>query len=56
MGLYVHINAARLAFLIHTIDGTGLPDALHASVTVPPLRAVSWPDCGTARMLGGTGI
>lgn len=41
-------------FLVQNIEGTGFPDALHSSVMVPPLRAVSWPVCGTARMLGGT--
>lgn len=34
--------------------GTGLPDALHSSVTVLPFRAATWPFCGTARSVGGT--
>lgn len=36
------------------MDGTGLPDGLHSSVMVPPLRAVSWPLAGEVRILGGT--
>jgi hypothetical protein len=45
-----------LTVFVQYIDGTGLPDALHSSVTEPLLRAVSWPVVGTARTLGGTGM
>lgn len=41
-------------FFVQNIDGTGLPDALHSSVIVPPFRAVNCPVCGTALTLGGT--
>lgn len=34
--------------------GTGLPEALHSSVTVLPLRAVKCPVSGFGRIAGGT--
>lgn len=36
------------------MDGTGLPLALHSSVTVLPFRAATCPFCGTALSVGGT--
>lgn len=36
--------------------GTGLPEALHSSVTVLPLRAVKCPVSGFGRIAGGTKI
>lgn len=52
--LHIRPTMRTTTFLVQNIVGTGLPDALHSSVMVPPLRAVNWPVCGTARMLGGT--
>lgn len=43
-----------LTFFVQKIVGTGFPEALHSSVTAPPLRAVIWPLDGTALTLGGT--
>lgn len=39
---------------IENITLTGLPDALHSSVTVLPFRAATCPFCGTALNVGGT--
>lgn len=47
-------NSFLLTFLDQRMLGTGLPEALHSSVIVPPLRAVSCPLAGDVRMLGGT--
>lgn len=43
-------------FLTHDMLGTGLPEALHSSVTVLPLRAVKCPVSGFGRIAGGTKI
>lgn len=48
------MNLWICTFFVQNIDGTGLPDALHSSVIVPPFRAVNCPVCGTALTLGGT--
>lgn len=46
----------NMSFLNQYMVGTGLPDALHSSVTVLPFLAVTWPLCGRARRVGGTEI
>lgn len=43
-----------LTLRVHKMLGTGLPEALHSNVIVPPFLAVSWPLAGDARILGGT--
>lgn len=47
-------NTNLNTFLTHDMLGTGLPEALHSSVTVLPLRAVKCPVSGFGRIAGGT--
>lgn len=54
MAFLIKIRKYLITFLTHDILGTGLPEALHSSVTVLPLRAVKCPVSGFGRIAGGT--
>lgn len=54
MVFLIKIKKYLNTFLTHDILGTGLPEALHSSVTVLPLRAVKCPVSGFGRIAGGT--